>query len=67
LEGTVRERERLVADGGEGKEKERRREIFVQGRRRMGEEEKGVERERRDWLTADLRQAGPQLATGEER
>ena len=45
LEGTVRERERLVADGGEGKGRERRREDICPGRRRMGkEEEKGVER-----------------------
>jgi hypothetical protein len=62
LEGTVWERERLVADGGEGKGKERRRSIFVEvgGGWRRG---KGSGKERRDWITADLRQ-GPQLATG---
>jgi hypothetical protein len=36
------------------------------GRRRMEQEEKGVEKKRRDWLTAGLRQ-GPRLATGDWR
>ncbi|KAK4136566.1 hypothetical protein BT67DRAFT_184377 [Trichocladium antarcticum] len=48
LEGTVRERERLVADGGEGKGKGRRRKIFVQvgggGRRRRKGSGKGEQR-----------------------
>lgn len=43
LEGTVRERERLVADGGEGKGKGRRGIDICSGGRRMGEEGKGVE------------------------
>jgi hypothetical protein len=62
LEGTVKERERLVVDGGEGKGKERRRRIFVQvgGGWRRG---KGSGKESRDWLTAGLRQ-GPRFATG---
>jgi hypothetical protein len=62
----VRERERLVADGGEGEGKERRRVDIVQVRirRRMEERRKGSGNSHRDWLTADLRQGRPQLASG---
>ncbi len=44
LEGTVRERERLVADGGEGKGKERRGGRYLSQVGGGWGEEKGVER-----------------------
>jgi hypothetical protein len=65
LEGTARERERLVEDGGEG-EGRGGGDRYLIGGEAGGKGSRGSQKERRDWLTADLRQ-GPQLAAGATR
>lgn len=59
----MRERERLVEDGGERRKGRGGGDRYLFRAEEDGEEEKGAEMERRDWLTAGLRQ-GPRLATG---